>query len=212
MKVILFILPLCLFTTFSTKRAGNLNQLISSNLDAHLHISDEDEKSNNIRRHTVLLDNIFMLTLIDDDSSGSLKSRQLLSGLSGCFNAIAIKKHTPIHTENYYTKIYTDTPSQLFNKGSPENENTKINYYTNNLENTACLFILLHQYYSLPTLFSKTSTSLLICLQYPAIIQLQSFFLSEETRLRIPKRYTFYKKRLDIFSGLTVFKKIRPPP
>lgn len=212
MKFILFILPLCLFTTFSTKRAGNLHQLISSKVGVHLQITDEEEARNNIRRHPVKLDNIFMLTLMYDDSSGFLKSRHLLSGIPGSFYVIATNKRAPIHTENYYTDIYTDMPSRLFNKGSPEIKNIRINYCSSNFKNVDCLFRFLHQYYSLPTPISKTSSSLLICLQYPAIIQLQPFFLSEETLLHVPKKYTIYKKRLDVLSDLTVFKKIRPPP
>lgn len=213
MKAALFLLSLCLLITFSRKRAVNPYQFIADKSNIQIRIAEDDRSdAHGIGRGSVLLKRIFMLALTDDDGFRSLRSRQILSGLPGCFHAITVNMYSRVNTEDYFNEIYTDLPSHLFNKGSPENESIRITYFITNFKSSDCLFRLLHQYYTFPLLFSKTTSSLLICSQYPAIIQLQPLFLSRKMRLHVSKRYTFYKKRLGVLSDLAVFKKIRPPP
>lgn len=138
-----------------------------------------------------------MLALTDDDGFRSLRSRQILSGLPGCFHAITVNMYSRVNTEDYFNEIYTDLPSHLFNKGSPENESIRITYFITNFKSSDCLFRLLHQYYTFPLSVNKDVSPLCILRRYLAITHIQPPIFLETIALYIGQH---------CFSGIFVVK------
>lgn len=213
MKVALFILPFCLLITLSLKRPPNLRQFITDKHEIQIRITEDDDfEDNNIRRHPDLLKNNFILALAGDGGSGSIRSRNLLSGVPGCFYSIAINKYALDQTENHHTNIYIATLLQLFNKGSPEIENTGIDYCHINFKNRDCLFRLLHQYYTLPLFVNKDNLPLLILPQYLAITHLQPPFLLGTRTLYILEQHCLSGIFIVTSYDISVIEKTLFPP
>lgn len=217
MKIVLSILSLCLFITFSTKRSRNLNICIDDKAAVETPITDSDKAAirAHIRKHAPIVpDGFTMPVLADDDNSTSFRYRTVLFGLPNYGALFSVHDFGHSVSNNDPTSTYSRSPSRLFNKGSPSSGYSHLKKIYFKIKNRYCLFAVLHSIQLLTGSFRKVSRHPYLLLQSrePTITRLSPFFAIKQTEFQTRIKTSSFGNHIRFFSNFLVLSRIRCPP